>query len=446
VVHSGKRFHKARHGNGFRPHNAPGTVRPFAVRLMRILQINKFFWLRGGAERYMFDLGALLESNGHEVIHFAMADERNRPSPQSGYFVSPLDYGGMSPLRAAGRAGRILGGTVYSFEARRKLRALLNDLKPDLAHLHLIDHHLSPSILHALRDAGVPAVQSIHDYKLVCPNYQLYVPQRNELCERCLPGKFYHCVGQRCMKESLGASALVTGAMYFHKAIRIYENHVSAFLCSTEFLRAKLAKGGAPETSLRHVPLFIDLDRFARCASAEDYFVYAGRLVPEKGLRTLLTAMRELPDTRLILVGDGPARDELEALVRAWDLSNVQFSGFVDGDAYVDLLARARALVLPSELYETCGLVIWEANALGRPAIGSRIGGIPESIVDTQTGLLVEPGNAIDLAEKMRTLADAPDRADEMGARARDRVREVCAGQYDRILSVYEDVLSGARS
>lgn len=408
---------------------------------MRVLHIHKFHRLGSGAESYLFDLAGLLESRGHEVIHFSMADPGNRPCPQSPYFVSPMDYRGMTVTRGIGKAARILGKTVYSFEAREKLRALLRDLRPDLAHLHIIDHHLSPSILHALRDEAVPAVQTIHDYKLICPNYQLYVPRTGEVCERCLPGKFYHCVGQRCMKNSIAASLLVTGAMYLHKSMKIYENNVAAFLCASEFLRHKLEQGGVAPEKLWHVPLYFDLARFQTRREPADYIVYAGRLVPEKGLATLLRAMQRLPAIRLVLLGDGPARPVFEAQARELGLANVEFAGFLSGEDYARRIAGARLLVLPSELYETFGLVIWEANALGIPAVGSRVGGIPEAIVEGETGLLFETGNAEDLADKIRRMIERPGETRAMGERGRARVEAHCAGYYGLIEGIYAKVL-----
>lgn len=413
---------------------------------MRILQINKFFWRAGGADTYMFDLSALLAAQGHEVIHFAMQDARNLASPQSEYFASPLDYKALGPLGALRKAPRILGGTIYSFDARNRLSALLRDARPDVAHLHLIDHHLSPSVLHALRDAGVPAVFTAHDYKLICPNYQLYVASRGEICGRCVPGKYYRCVARRCMKDSYAASALAAAAMYIHNAMRIYEDNLAAIVYATEFVREKLIEGGILPEKLAHVPMYIPLDRFQSRKRADDggYIVYAGRLSPEKGLRTLLHAMTKLPHTRLAIVGDGPQRVELEALARTLDLKNIEFTGYLDGDAYVDKLAAARMMVLPSESYETCGLVIWEAHALGRPAIGARIGGIPESIADGENGLLFTPGDAGDLAAKLQRLLDAPEDAQTMGAQGRVRVETECHAHYGRIMAVYERAMAGA--
>lgn len=410
---------------------------------MRILQINKFFWRAGGADAYMFDLSALLASQGHDVIHFAMSDPRNRPSPQAGYFTSPLDYGGMGPGRALRKAPRILGGTIYSFEAREKLRALLRDLRPDVAHLHLIDHHLSPSVLHALRDEGVPVVFTAHDYKLICPNYLMYVPERREICGRCVPGKYYRCVTRRCMKGSFTASALAATAMYIHKTMQIYEDNVAAFIYATDFVRIKLIEGGIPAEKLVHVPMYIPLERFQPHATPGGYIAYAGRLAPEKGIRTLLRAMATLPQVRLIVMGDGPDRAGLEAFARELGLANIEFTGFLEEKTYTERLAGARLLVLPSECYETCGLVIWEAHALGRPAIGARIGGIPESIADGESGLLFTPGDPADLAAKIQRLLDAPDEARAMGARGRERVQSECSAHYARVMAVYHRAIAG---
>ncbi len=411
---------------------------------MRILHINKFHWLAGGVERYLFDVAALFESRGHEIIHFSMEDPRNRPCAQSKYFASNLHYGDMGAARAVRQAGRVLGGTVYSFEAREKLRALVRDLRPDVAHIHLIEHHLSPSVLHALRDEGVPAVQTAHEYKLVCPNYQLYVPRTGEVCERCLPGKFYHCTAQRCMKDSIGASVLAAGAKYFHRATGVFEKNVRAFLYATEFVGSKLAQGGLPPAKLKHVPLYIDRAPFLRRPAKGDHIVYAGRLAAEKGVVTLLRAMRQLPDVPMRVIGDGPLRGELEAFAREHRLANVTFLGFLEGEAYGEQLGGARALVIPSEWYEPCGLVIWEAQTMGVAPIGSRIGGIPESIEDGETGLLFEAGNPDDLAAKIRAMLGDPAGAARMAERGAARVRAHCDAHYGRLMAVYEEAIAGA--
>jgi glycosyltransferase involved in cell wall biosynthesis len=283
-----------------------------------------------------------------------------------------------------------------------------------------------------------------HDYKLICPNYQMYVARKREICGRCVPGRYYRCVARRCFRDSFSASALAAGAMYIHRAMGIYEKSVSAILHATEFLRAKLVEGGVTASSLVHVPLYIDRSRFDATAASGDAspatIVYAGRLSPEKGLHTLLRAMRELPQVRLAILGDGPERPALEAQAR--DAANVDFCGFLDGNAYARKLAAAQLLVLPSESYETCGLVAWEAHALGVPVVASRIGGIPESVIDAETGLLFTPGDPADLVAKVRRMLDRPDEARAMGARGRERVSAHCDAHYDRIRAVYERAIS----
>jgi len=411
---------------------------------VKILQINKFLWLSGGVERYMFDLVALLESRGHEVSFFSMQDdERNRPSAQSPFFVSNIDYQKMGPLGALRRATQVVSKTVYSFESKSKIRQLLREIKPDIAHVHSIFHQISPSVLSALREEGVPVVQSVHNYKLICPNYQLYVPRKGEVCERCLPGKYYHCIGQRCMKDSFAASALVTGAMYFHKWTRIYERNIHSFLCSTRFVMDQLKKGGIPGDKLRQVPLYIDLGRYEAHSEPEDYVVYVGRLVPGKGLETLLRAVSKVPRTKLVVVGEGESRGVFEALAAELG-AEVSFTGRQEGDALTSLIAQARVLVLPSEVYETCGLVLWEANALRRPVIASRIGGIPDSVDDGATGLLFEPGDADGLADKIAWMFEHPREAEEMGVAGRAKVEALCESHYDSIVAMYQEAIESA--
>lgn len=408
---------------------------------MRILHINKFLWVSGGVERYMFDVARLFEQHGHEIAYFAMADEaRNRPSAQSKYFVSNLDFKSASPMSLLSKSAKVLGKAIYSFESQRNLRALLREVRPDVAHLHLIDHHISPSILPVLRDAGIPVVQSIHEYKRVCPNYRLYIPQEHALCERCLSGHYYHCAVHRCLKNSAPASALAAAAMAYHKAVGIYEKNVGLFLCSTQFLVDKLAQGHMPPEKLRHVPLTLDLDRYTSDRTPGDYGVFVGRLEREKGVHTLIEAMKAQRDRRLVVVGEGPERPALEALAREAGLGGVEFTGFQEGQALNDLIAGARFLVMPSEWYEPCGLAAWEAFAFGRPVIASRIGGIPEHVRHGETGLLFEPGNVEELAGQMQRLFEDEALCERLGANGREHVRTVCAGHYDALMGAYRDV------
>ena len=170
---------------------------------MKILNANKFYRIVGGSERYFFDLTNLLESRGHKVIPFSMQDSRNRETPYRDYFVSHVDYRKNSIGYILRNAPKIFGKTVYSLESKHKMEALIRRDKPDIAHIHMIDHQISPSILDVLKKNEIPMVQTLHEYKLICPNYKLFIEKSNEICERCKGGKYYNAVVHKCLKNSL---------------------------------------------------------------------------------------------------------------------------------------------------------------------------------------------------------------------------------------------------
>ena len=405
---------------------------------MRILHINKYLWLSGGVERYLFDVADAFEAQGHEVMYFSQADPRNRPTAQDEYFVPSLDYA----TAGLTQAKTILERTIYSFEVKEKLAALLRDQKPDIAHVHQLYHHLSPSVLDALTEANIPIVQTVHDYKLICPNYRLYSPKENRPCTRCVSGDYSHCLKHRCIKGSYLPSALAVFEMKIHKEKQFYENAVDRFICTTHFVKDQLAQSALPQEKLTHLPLYIDLDAYTPTDIYEKYICYVGRLAPEKGILTLIQAMEYNPDIQLKIIGDGPERGECESFIAELELSNVEMLGFMERDAMTQVLGRSRGLVIPSEWYEPCGLTAWEAHALARPVIGADIGGIPESVVDGETGYLFTPTDDEDLAEKIRTLMGNPDQAKAMGQAGYAQVHKTCNAHYDGLMDLYKEVLS----
>lgn len=389
----------------------------------------------------MFDAADLFEQNGHEILYFAMADDRNIPCAQHPHFPANLDYTTGSLTQKIRRAKTILERTLYSREVAAKLTALIEESRPDIAHIHSIYHHLSPSVISALNAADIPVVQTVHDFKLICPNYRLYIPQERDICTRCVSGSYSHCIRHRCLKESTAANTLVAAELWLHKRKRYYEDGVQRFICSTEFLMSQLAEGNIPREKLLHIPHHIALEAYQPSPERTDAFVFVGRLEPEKGCLTLIRAMAKLPDSRCLFVGNGSQRAECEALIRELGLTNVELMGFQSRETVSEVVSQSRALIIPSEWYEPCGLTTWEAHALERPVIGSRIGGIPESIEDGTTGLLFEPGNDQDLADKLRWIRDHPDEAETMGREGRKRVTTVCNAHYGHLLSLYESVI-----
>lgn len=411
---------------------------------MKILMVNKYFFVKGGSERYLFDLKELLEQNGHEIIPFAMKDENNHHTPYNDYFVDHVDYDTSFGLKKIKEAGRL----IYSFHARKQIEALIEATKPDVAHLHMIDHQISPSILHSLRKYRIPVLQTVHQYKLVCPNYRFYIEHENKVCEKCLGGKFYQPILTRCHKNSLAASTLIAAEACFHKLVKTYKNNIALFHTPSAFMKQMLVKGGIAENKVEHHFLVTWLDQFPFSPVYEDYFVYLGRLSPEKGVLTLLKAMTRVKRSRLILIGDGPQRAELEQFAKANQIDNVEFVGYKNKPEVKELMSHASFSVIPSEWYENSPLVIYEAFSMGKPVIGATIGGITEFIQPNKDGLHFTPGSDTQLAERINALLDDRDKIVAMGQNARDKAeKNFSPEEHCRwITKVYEQLINGYKN
>lgn len=361
---------------------------------MKILMVNKFYYIKGGSETYYFALKQLLEANGHEVIDFSMQDDRNFESPYAEYFVDAVDYNGKMGLKQQIKAA---SNIIYSMEARKKLEALVQKTKPDLVHLHIFQHQLSPSILDVIKKYKIPTVYTAHDLKMLCLNYVMM--NRDGICEKCRGGHYINCFKQKCVKNSALKSMINVAEGYLHKWRKSYDV-IDKIITPSRFYAKKFVEFGVEKE--RVVPLTNFLGRECpRVNPSEDalqYFLYFGRLSREKGIMTLLKAV-EGTDMRLFIVGSGPCREEIEGYVNDHQLKQVQLLGFKSGQELIDLVGNARAVVLPSEWYENGPYSAIEALQLGRPMIGADIGGIPE-LVDGN-GVTFPHGNVEQLKECM---------------------------------------------
>jgi glycosyltransferase involved in cell wall biosynthesis len=404
------------------------------TRARRLLAINNYFYRRGGAESVFLDHIDLFAAAGWEVVPFAMRHPANLPSAWSDYFVSEIEYGGAGgPLTKIRQAAKV----VFSLEARRNIRALIGRAPPTVAHAHNVYHHISPSIFGALKAEGVPLVMTAHDLKVACPAYKML--SRGRVCERCQGGRIHNVLLHRCVKDSAVVSGLVLLETLVHRSFGLYRDTIDRLIAPSRFYRDKLVEWGWDAGRIAYIPNCIDADQYAPVHPESDYFVYAGRLAPEKGLATLVRAAA-LSRQRLVLAGSGPEEPALRKLAVEVD-ADIAFTGHLDKPELKRLIGEARALVLPSEWYENAPISLLEAYALGRPVIGTRIGGIPELVADGQTGLLVEPGDAAMLAEALTALAGfSPTMRAAMGATGRDWVtREFSPDNYrDRTMALYE--------
>ncbi|MFQ5681337.1 MAG: glycosyltransferase family 4 protein [Candidatus Omnitrophota bacterium] len=401
---------------------------------MRILLVNKFLCPKGGDAVSAVDTGRLLRARGHKVVFWGMAHPQNPSYPQEEYFVPYVDLNGKIPL--LGRLNTAVN-VLYSFPARANLGRLLKVRRPDIAHLHNIYHQISPSILHSLKKRRIPVVMTLHDYKLACASYSLL--DKGRPCQACCGGRYYRCFLRGCVKGSRLKSLLNTIEMYLHhRLLRIYEL-VDVFIAPSRFLKAKLQEMGF-KGRIVYLPNFLNLEEFGPRFEAEDNsIVYFGRLSQEKGLETLLSALRGLR-LDLKIIGEGPLKERLQARARQEGLSNVAFLGHKSGEALREEIGKARFVVLPSECYENNPRSLIEAFALGKPAVAARIGGIPELVRDNETGLTFAAGDIKDLRLKIGHLTANPDKIREMGKNARAFVEQELNAQrhYAQLLKIYD--------
>jgi glycosyltransferase involved in cell wall biosynthesis len=401
-----------------------------------LLAINNYYYPRGGAEVLFLEHNRMFENIGWQVVPFAMQHTKNLATPWADYFPDEIEFGADYGLAdKLVRAPRV----IYSRQARQRMRRLLVAVLPDVAHVHNIYHHLSPSVLPLLKERGVPVVMTLHDLKLACPAYTMMCG--GNPCERCRGGKLYNVAVNRCIKGSLALSSLVMVEAYLHRALGLYANNVDRFVVPSRFLLEKLVQWGWARERFIHIPNFVDVDRFQPGTQAGRRFVYCGRLDELKGIETLVRAAA-LSRQPVTLIGRGPLEPRLRALSAELG-ADVHFPGYLTKDALVAAIQEARAIVVPSECNENAPLALLEAYAASRPVIGSRIAGIPELVREDETGMLYPVGDATALADVLTRAAALPDaRITAMGAAGRAWVeRDFNAATYrERQLDLYDSL------
>ena len=405
-------------------------------RKLKVLSVNKFHHITGGADRHYLEWSHLLERRGHTVIPFSMHHERNQDTPYARYFVDKVDFFDSRTRDLPAMALRVL----YSTQARKRIEALIQDTQPDIAHLHNVAHQLSPSILHSLKKFGIPVIQTVHDYKFGCPAYMFYT--EGQVCERCKGRRYYNVVLHKCNHGSLAASALNCAEMYFHELIGIYDN-VDLYISPSNFLREKMIDYGVSAARVVRIPNFIALDQYTPDYTHSDYFLFCGRLLGIKGIRTLMAAMQFIKEPQLYVVGDGELRHELESYASERGMDNVSFLGYKSGEELKSIIAKSMFSVIPSEWYENLPYAVLESFALGTPVLAANLGGIPELIEPGVDGVLFKPGDVADLVEKIRDLVAHRQSLPEMGRLARAKIeRQYDAdSHYNRVMSLYRTLL-----
>lgn len=386
---------------------------------MKILLSNKFYYRRGGDCIYMLNLEQLLKSYGHEVAVFAMDYPENIETPWKQYFPQ-----NMSKLMAFTRP-------FGSAEVKVKFNRLLDDFKPEVVHLNNIHTHLSPIIAELARNRGIKVVWTLHDYKLLCPRYDC-LRNGNDICELCFNGDKSSCKTYKCMKGSTLASLIgYKEATTWNR--RRLEACTDVFICPSKFMAQKMIQGGFISKKLIPLCNFIDIDKCKKDTyEKENYYCYIGRLSHEKGVKTLIKAAQKLP-YKLVVIGGGPLSDELK---NETTNANIEFVGYKQWDEIKEIVSKARFSVIPSEWYENNPLSVIEAQCLGTPVLGARIGGIPELIENGVTGMTFESRNVNDLTSKLEAMWQHTFNYKEIALTSQKRYNS--ESYYQSILKIYQ--------
>lgn len=365
---------------------------------MKILMVNKFLYPNGGSETYILKLGKCLQSQGHEVQYFGMEHEGRIVGNRVGAYTSNMDFHGGSRLAKLTYPMK----TIYSVEARKKIRMVLEDFQPDVCHLNNFNYQLTPSIILEIKKWSKQTghacriVYTAHDLQLVCPNHLMQNPVAQKCCTKCLGGRFENCVMGRCIHGSMAKSAVGAAEAWYWKARKVYAN-IDVVVCPSWFLADKLSSSPVLKSRIIVLRNFVETAP-VDISAKKDYVLFYGRYSREKGMETLLKAVDQLPDVPFLFAGKGPLKGEIEKYRNAID------KGFLSGGELAQTIAEAKFTVVPSECFENCPFTVMESQMYGTPVLGADIGGIPELIQAGETGELFESGNAGALKRQIQKL------------------------------------------
>jgi glycosyltransferase involved in cell wall biosynthesis len=415
---------------------------------MKIAIVNKFFFLNGGQETVALEQMRLLEQAGIPVAFFAMHHPRNlarNPAdyPWSKYFAEYADFSLKDPKPGVWEQLALARRFIVNRSAAERFGAFLDDFRPDVIHGHGIAHQLTYAILPEAAKRGIPVVQTLHDYQIVCPNYTLLKGDGTVCTDGCSLGNYWPCVQHRCVKSSRKASVLSALEMTYNRTWFDYTRWVQRLIAPSRFLAQTVIASGIPAEKVITIPNFlVDLEAITPRFDHDGYFLYVGRLSYEKGLMTLLEAFRQVPQATLHIIGDGALRESLEAYCAAHRLQNVSLLGHQERERTLEYIRNAAAVIVPSEWYENQPMTIIEAFACGTPVIASAMGGIPDMVTDGEHGFLFQAGDADALARIVCRWMSRPEQQADLGKQARSQaLRQYHPDHHlHRLLAVYRSL------
>jgi glycosyltransferase involved in cell wall biosynthesis len=409
------------------PIRSKNTPSRASTSAMKVLLVHNSYQQPGGEDVVFEQERQLLERHGHCVITYKRSNH---------------ELEGLPVLDRMAAFGNI----ISAGDSKRDISRILRAERPDLVHVHNTFMMISPAVYEACQDAQIPAVQTLHNYRLFCP--ALFCYRDGHICEECREHSLLRGVWHGCYRNSAAATAAVAVMLKVHRARGTWTEAISGYIALTEFSRNKFIDAGLPTRKIHVKPNFVDPDPGQRNAPG-DYALFVGRLSPEKGVSSLLVAWNKLTSVvPLLIVGDGPSRQKLEAEAVNNHLRQITFLGRLNANETRATMKKAAFLIVPSVWYEGFPMVIAESFASGVPVVGSRLGAIEEVVDSGRTGLHFASGDPSDLAEKVEWAWSHPSELEAMGRQARleYEARYTPGRNYSLLMEIYEQVLEQSRN
>ena len=400
---------------------------------MRVLLVNKFHWNKGGSEKYYFELGELLKQHGHEVAYFSMEDEKKIKTGDKEYFVPKFDLNNSSKLKAL--------DVIYNKENEKIMEKALDEFKPDVVHLNNFQRQLSASIIKPIKKRNIPIVFTAHDVQAICPAITMMDNDKNP-CELCMKGRYINCIKKSCNKGSKLKSALGAIEGYYYRNHKIYIDKIDYIITPSEFYRTKFIEDGINPNKIQAIHNSIEMNDYNVETQDDGYALYFGRLSKEKGILNLINAFAKCNKGNLYIAGEGPEKENIEKIIKENNLEDrVKLLGFLNKEQMTDVTRKCKFVVVPSIWYENCPYSVLETLAIGKPIIGSNMGGIPELVIDNENGFIYN--TVEELTEKMNLLFENEDLVKQFSKKSKELAksnydREV---YYNKLKQIYDKVI-----
>ena len=402
---------------------------------MRILMVNKFHYLKGGSEKYYFDLAKLLRENGHDVAFFSMKNEKNMTTGNKEYFVEEIDLNSNNKLKAL--------EVIYSKNNKKKMEEALDDFKPDIVHLNNFQRQLSASIIKPINKRNIPIVFTAHDVQAICPAITMLDSNKN-ICEDCMKGKYVNCIKKKCVKNSGLKSILGAIEGKYYRLKNIYKKKIDYIITPSEFYKTKLIEDGIKEDKIKALHNFIDISEYDVETQDNGYALYFGRLSKEKGILNLINAFSKVEKGNLYIAGEGEEKDTIKKLIDENKLNDrVKLLGFLNSEEMKEYVRKCKFVVVPSIWYENCPYSIIETLAIGKPIIGSDIAGIPELVQSNINGFTYKYNDIDELTKRMKELFENDSLVKKFSKKSKEICKELYSKEfyYNEIIKIYNSLL-----